>query len=62
MIGAEGVSQRTPEVLVEGNAFTNEAPSRTALVENRTATGAVVRNNRLSGDVQTLRGDGLVTP
>ena len=62
MIGAEGVSQRTPEILVEHNTFTNQAPDRTALVANRTATEAIVRNNRLSGDVRALRGDGSVTP
>lgn len=62
MIGAEGVNQPTPAILVEDNAFTNQSPSRTALVENRTATPAILRNNRVTGDVRLLRGEGTVQP
>ena len=61
MVGAEGVSMRTPEVVVENNTFTNQAPAQTALLANRTATEAVVRNNRLVGDIRPLVGDGTVT-
>lgn len=62
MVGAEGVTQRTPEILVENNSFRNDAPAGTALLVNRTATEAVVRNNRLSGQIKPLVGDGTVTP
>ncbi len=62
MVGAEGITQRTPEILVENNSFRNDSPAGTALLANRTATEAVVRNNRLFGQVKPLIGDGTVTP
>ena len=62
MVGSEGVLLRTPEILIENNTFTNQAPTQTTLLTNRTATEAIVRNNRLIGDIRPLQGDGTVTP
>lgn len=62
MVGAEGITQRTPDIIVENNSFRNDSPAGTALLVNRTATEAVVRNNRLTGQIRPLVGDGTVTP
>ncbi len=62
VIGAEGVSQPTPEIVVEGNTFANDGNYRTIFVRNLTATPAVLKGNRLTGQVQPLSGDGKVTP
>ncbi len=58
MIGSEGVSQRTREILVEDNTFRNEGSYDTFFVTNRTATEALLKNNRFSGRVRPLQGDG----
>jgi hypothetical protein len=61
VIGSEGVTQATPEILVENNDFTNDmATHRTYLVNNDTATEAVLRGNKLHGSVDALNGDGTV--
>ena len=60
MIGAEGVTQPTREITVENNTFRNDGPWETVFVNNQTATGAVLRGNRLSGSVKPLHGDGQV--
>lgn len=62
MIGSEGVTQPTREILVENNTFRNDGSWTTSFVANRTATEAVLRNNRLSGHVRPLTGDGTVSP
>ncbi len=59
-IGAEGVTQPTPEITVENNSFRNDMEVPTVFVNNLTATEAVLRNNRLSGQVRPLKGDGSV--
>lgn len=50
-IGAEGVSQPTPQIRVEHNQFTNDTGGATALVRNLSATTAVVDGNMTHGQV-----------
>ena len=57
-IGAEGVSQATPEITVEGNTFRNDGDYHTVLVLNVTATEAALKGNTISGAATALRGDG----
>lgn len=61
VIGAEGVTRPTPEITIEDNTFRNDGDWDTAFVNNLTATEAILRGNKLSGQVQPLRGDGRVT-
>jgi hypothetical protein len=60
VIGMEGVTQPTREILVENNAFRVEGNYSAFLVVNQTATPAVLKGNRLSGSAKPLRGDGEV--
>jgi hypothetical protein len=61
VIGSEGVTQATPEIVIENNDFTNDmAEHRTFFVNNDTATEAVLRGNHLHGSVDPLEGDGTV--
>ena len=60
VIGAEGVNQPTREITVENNTFRNDGSYQTYFVVNRTATDAVLQNNRLSGNTKALLGDGTV--
>jgi hypothetical protein len=60
VIGAEGVTQPTREILIETNTFRNDGPWETAFVNNMTATEAILRSNQISGPVRPLRGDGRV--
>ncbi len=60
VIGAEGVTQPTPELLIENNTFRNDGDFNTYFVVNMTATEAVLRGNKLSGAVKPLKGDGEV--
>jgi len=57
-IGAEGITQPTPEITVEDNRFANDGDYHTVLVNNMTATEAALKGNRLSGAAEPLRGDG----
>ncbi len=59
-IGLEGVTQPTPEILVENNSFRVDGDYSAFLVHNQTATGAVLKGNRLAGPARPLRGDGEV--
>ena len=60
MIGEEGVSQPTPELLFKENVFTNNGPP-TAFVKNITATPAQLIGNIFRGqDITPLTGDGTV--
>ena len=59
-IGAEGVTNPTPEITVTNNNFRNDGSYQTALVWNLTATPAMLRGNKLSGPVIPLKGDGTV--
>jgi hypothetical protein len=60
MIGAEGVTQPTPEIMVERNVFLAQGSYHTYLVNNRTATEATLRNNTLQGNASALFGRGSV--
>ena len=60
VIGAEGVTRPTPEITIENNTFRNDGAWDTVFVNNITATEAVLRGNRLSGQVKPLQGDGTV--
>jgi hypothetical protein len=60
MIGAEGVTQPTPELVFKNNVFTNDGPP-TAFVKNITATPAQLIGNTLKGNsITPLVGDGAV--
>jgi hypothetical protein len=60
MIGEEGVTQPTPEILIENNSFRNDGAFHTIFVVNDTATPAMLKGNKLSGPVKPLQGDGKV--
>ena len=60
VIGMEGVTQPTREIIVEHNSFRVDGDYSSFLVVNMTATGAVLTGNKLSGPAQPLRGDGEV--
>jgi hypothetical protein len=60
MIGAEGITQPTPEILVEHNTFLVEGSYNAYLVSNLTATEAELKGNVLQGNAKALRGDGVV--
>ncbi len=60
-IGAEGVTQRTRDIVVERNNFRNDGAWSTAFVYNLSAADAVVRGNTIAGQVRPLVGDGAVT-
>ena len=55
-IGAEGVTQPTPEILVEGNRFRSDAEGETTFLANLTATASVLRDNVLTGKITPLQG------
>lgn len=59
-IGAEGVTQPTPEIIVEHNTFLVEGNYNSFLVDNMTATEATLIGNTLQGNAKALRGDGTV--
>jgi hypothetical protein len=59
-IGAEGVTQPTPEITITNNNFRNDGDYETALVWNLTATPATLKGNKLSGSVIPIKGDGTV--
>jgi len=58
MIGAEGVKQPTPEIIVENNTFLVEGNYHAYLVYNLSATDAMLRGNVLQGNARALHGDG----
>ncbi len=60
MIGSEGVTQPTPEILVDHNTFLVEGTYNSFLVVNMTATEAKLVGNTLQGNAKSLRGDGTV--
>ena len=62
MIGSEGVTQMTPEIIVENNTFRNDGTYPTIFVDNLTATEAQLSGNKISGvgPVRPLKGDGKV--
>jgi len=60
VIGAEGVTQPTREILIDNNVFRNDSGGQTMFVNNLTATEATLTGNKLSGPVKPLGGDGKV--
>jgi hypothetical protein len=60
MIGAEGVTQPTPEITVEHNTFVVDGDYTSFLVDNITATEAELKGNILKGGARALHGDGAV--
>ena len=60
VIGAEGITQPTPEIIVERNTFLVEGGYNAYLVNNITATEAELKGNILQGNAKALRGDGVV--
>jgi hypothetical protein len=60
VIGAEGVAQRTAELLISNNKFTNDQSYQTVFVRNLTATEAILEKNSFKGQVIPLSGDGTV--
>ena len=61
-IAEDGQGQPTHQILVENSSFRNEGDWETVFVNNVTATEAILRNVKLSGAVQALRGDGRIEP
>jgi hypothetical protein len=60
IIGEEGVSQPTAELVFKNNIFTNDGPP-TAFVDNITATPAQLIGNSFKGSgIKPLIGDGVV--
>jgi hypothetical protein len=60
MLGSEGVTQPTPEIIVAHNNFLVEGDYNSFLVSNMTATEAELTGNTLRGNAKPLRGDGTV--
>jgi hypothetical protein len=60
VIGMEGVNQPTREIIIENNTFKNAGNYPTFFVVNQSATEAVLKGNKISGQAQPLRGDGEV--
>ncbi len=60
MIGDEGVTQPTRQIVIENNTFVNDGSYDTVLVDNRTAEEAMLKGNKISGRAKPLRGDGQV--
>ncbi len=62
VIGAEGITQPTPEIVIANNTFTNDGDFGTVFVNNLTATPAQLSGNHFSGrgPITPLKGDGQV--
>jgi hypothetical protein len=60
MIGSEGVTQPTLQIIIRDNNFTNDQTRSTTFVANRTATPAELSGNVFKGPVRPLEGDGTV--
>lgn len=62
MIGSEGVTQPTGEIIVENNIFRNDGSYPTIFVDNLTSTAAQLSGNKISGNgpVRPLKGDGKI--
>ncbi len=60
VVGAEGVTQHTDELLFKNNKFTNDNAHQTIFVRNLTATSAALIGNTFNGKILPLEGDGTV--
>lgn len=59
-LGAEGVTNPTPWLIVRNNRFVNDQMHRTVFVRNLTAADARLSGNVLRGDVAPLEGPGSI--
>jgi Right handed beta helix region len=57
-IGEEGVTQPTDRIVIKDNTFINDTNHPTTFVRNVTATPAQLSNNKFTGQVRPLEGDG----
>ncbi len=61
IVGEEGITQRTPEIVVENNKVTLDGGYPSFLLNNGTATEAKLKGNKLTGSsLKPLKGDGEV--
>lgn len=60
MIGEEGATQPTPDIIVEHNTFRVDGSYESFLLGNRTPTVAVLTGNTSQGNAQALLGPGRV--
>jgi hypothetical protein len=60
ILGEEGATNVTSEIVIEDNQFTNDLATETFFVHNYTTTSAILRGNKLSGPVNLLAGPGTV--
>jgi hypothetical protein len=60
IIGEEGINQPTREITVTNNTFQVDGDYNSFLVDNRTATDAELKGNKLLGNARALHGDGDV--
>ena len=54
------MTQPTPEIVIENNTIRSDGSWPTIFVNNITATEAMLRGNKLTGQIQPLRGDGQI--
>jgi hypothetical protein len=59
-IGTEGITQPTPDIVIENNTFHDDGDYSTVFVTNRSATPVILKGNKLFGQVKPLVGDGTV--
>jgi len=60
VIGAEGVTQPTVDLIIRANKFTNDNEAETVFVRNMTASPATLTGNTFKGKVEALTGEGQV--
>ena len=55
ILGEEGNSNATPEIILERNRFSNDIPMETVFVRNFTGTVAILKNNVVTGRVLVIQ-------
>lgn len=60
MIGSEGITQATRDVVIQNNTFRNDGDYNTFLLDNISAADAQLVGNKISGAAKPLQGDGTV--
>jgi nitrous oxidase accessory protein NosD len=60
MIGSENLAQPTQDITIENNIARNDGSFSTVFVYNNTTVAAVLKDNKLSGAIEPLHGDGTV--
>lgn len=61
-IGFEGMKNPTRTLIIRGNSFTNDMPTATHFVSNRTSTPVALSANQFHGHTTPLAGRGSVSP